>query len=303
MSAIKEPGDAPLTVRFSGRRDATLNLPDLLSWGRSQLERVGLPGIEAEWLLKWVLDENSLILAPRQVGLRAAESYRSAVSQRRARVPLQHITGQMDFRGLTLHAGPGVFSTRPETEMLVEYALKNLGPVSYARIADLCAGSGAIGLSLACEMPGSHVWLVERSQEAMEYLLRNVKDVAVGESTVSPVLGDALYALPELDGTLDLVAANPPYVGLADSPTQPEAQVDPQMALYGGGEDGMVIPRGIVVRAGDLLKPGGVLVMEHGERQGRDLCDHALSVGFDSAETLDDLTGRSRFMVAVKGEK
>ncbi|MFZ1382691.1 MAG: peptide chain release factor N(5)-glutamine methyltransferase [Scrofimicrobium sp.] len=296
---MDESKDETITVRTQRGRDATIELPVLLTWGREQLSRAGLPPVEAEWLLKWVTGEDLLILAPQQIGIRAAENYRSAIAQRRARVPLQHITGQMQFRELSLLAGKGVFSTRPETEMLVDLAKEEVA-AEQPRIADLCAGSGAIGLSLAVELPSSNVWLVERSPEAMSFLERNVDAVDSGGARVTPVLGDALDALPELDGTLDLVVSNPPYVGLADRPTQPEALADPEMALYGGGEDGLVIPRGIIGRAFDLLKPGGTLVMEHGERQGQSLRDHAQSVGFATALTRDDLSGRARFVVAAK---
>lgn len=290
----------PITVRTQRGRDATIDLAVLLSWGREQLDRAGLPTVEAEWLLKWATKEASLVLAPRQVGIRAAESYRSAIAQRRARVPLQHITGQMQFRELSLHAGPGVFCTRPETEMLVDLAIDQVRGQEL-RIADLCAGSGGIGLSLAVELPSSKVWMVERSPEAMVYLMKNVKSVGLPGSRLKAVMGDALDALVELDGTLDLVVSNPPYVGLADKPTQPEALADPEMALYGGGEDGLVIPRGIIGRAFDLLVSGGTLVMEHGERQDKSLRDHAFSVGFTTAVTREDLAGRPRFLVARKG--
>ncbi|WRS30182.1 peptide chain release factor N(5)-glutamine methyltransferase [Actinomycetaceae bacterium MB13-C1-2] len=292
--------EEPITVRPQRGTDATIALPVLLAWGRKQLGRAGLPPVEAEWLLKWTTGHESLILAPQQMGIRAAENYRSAIAQRRARVPLQHITGQMQFRELSLLAGKGVFATRPETEMLVDLAKEEVA-TNRPRIADLCAGSGAIGLALAVELPSSKVWLVERSPEAMSYLKRNVKSIEVGDDRVITVLADALDALPELDGTLDLVVSNPPYVGLADRPTQPEALADPEMALYGGGEDGLVIPRGIIGRAFELLKRDGTLVMEHGERQGHSLCEHALSVGFTITSTRYDLAGRPRFLVATKG--
>lgn len=313
----------------AGRKLATVPLRSLLAWGREQLERAALPAIEAEWLLRWALDQESLVMAPQEVGIRAAENYRSAIAQRRSRVPLQHITGTMQFRGMELKAGPGVFSTRPETELLAEYALKEAvllstggpagrgaapqheanepapaGAPARLSIADLCAGSGAIGLSLASELAERRheagVVLVELDHRALSYLRANAESIDTGDNSVDVVHGDAITALPGMEGTLDLVVSNPPYVGVDDAPTQPEAKADPPAALYGGGEDGLVIPRGVIGRAFELLRVGGVLLMEHGERQGEALVDHALSVGFSDAETLPDLVGRPRFLRAVK---
>lgn len=279
---------------------ATVRLADLLEWGRGQLSRSGVPKQEANWLLEWVLGQDSLLFAPQDVGRRAVETYRSAIAQRSKRIPLQHIMGTMNFRGLELKAGPGVFSTRPETEFLVEHALRvgsslGGGPLT---VVDLCAGSGAIGLAMATELGGAEVWLVENSAEALPYLRANVFRHASGAAKVAEQ--SALNALPELVGQVDLVVSNPPYVGLFDAPTQPEAQADPAVALYGGGEDGLVIPRGIVLRAYQLLRHGGFLVMEHGETQGEALREHALAVGFAGVGTEEDLTGAPRFLVAQK---
>lgn len=276
----------------------------LLDWGTQQLLSAGVPPIEAKWLLEWCLGVDSLALAEPRVGIRAAEKYRSAIAQRRRHVPFQHITGEMAFRYLTLKCGPGVFVVRPETEMLVELGLQLLG-VGPAKVADLCSGSGAIGLAVATERPDTDVLLVEVDREAMRYLRSNVADVGVLDngSEVRVLQGDAMVEPSGEEGTFALVLSNPPYVGLTDAPTQREAQVDPPVALYGGGEDGLVTPRGIVTRAYWLLRDGGALVMEHGEQQGNALVEHALSVGFVTARTERDLTGRDRFLVAQKAPR
>lgn len=309
------PPTSPFNVK-RGRigRKATVPLDRLLAWGKQQLVSPGSANREPVWLLEWATGHDSLLLAPRDVGIRAAEKYRSAVAQRRAGVPLQHVLGTMDFRGLTLKAGPGVFSVRPETELLVDIALQlaNEGvgtPDEGASrsdshplaVADLCAGSGAIGLALAAERPNTRVASVELSRTASSYLNKNVTqtELAAG-SEVEVVVEDAISALGGREGTFDLVLTNPPYVGAADAPRQVEATHDPKVALYGGGEDGLVTPRGIVGRAFKLLKPGGHLVMEHSETQGAALRSHAQNVGFISAATKQDLTGRGRFLIAEK---
>ena len=287
-----------MTTRRVRRGGATVPLPDLLAWGRGELARSGIPQQEATWLLEWVLGENSLLFAPQEVGRRAVEGYRSAIAQRKSRIPLQHITGTMSFRSLELSAGPGVFSTRPETESLVDIALELAGP--RPRIVDLCSGSGAVGLALATELSATSLWLVENSPEALRYLQTNVSRYFTDDPDVVIEPHSALSALPDLDGTVDLVVCNPPYVGLADAPTQPEAQADPAVALYGGGEDGLVLPRGIVQRSHGLLRPGGFLVMEHGATQGPALQEHALTTGFTGAWTREDFTGTPRFLMAQK---
>lgn len=278
-------------------------LSTLLTWGQRSLAEKGLPAQEAVWLLEWATEEKSLVLAPSQVGIRASEKYRSAIAQRLAGVPLQHITGQMQFRGLTLKSGPGVFSVRPETEHLVDIALA-LPPAraeGELRVADLCSGSGAIGLALGHERPATQVDLVEIDRRTSSYLKKNAALVETAEnSEVNVHVEDAITGLRGKENTYDMVVSNPPYVGVADAPTQKEAQRDPSIALYGGGEDGLVTPRGIVGRAYDLLRPGGHLVMEHGESQGEALVRHAGLVGFIGAHTETDLAGRDRYLVAQK---
>ncbi len=304
-----EPQPSLVNIRRSRTRMATVPLMTLLNWGRGEVARAGLSGAEAEWLLRWATGFDSLVMAPQDVGIRAAETYRSGIAQRRSRIPLQHIMGEMAFRHLTLKAGPGVFNVRPETEMLVELAInafsawkQETGNAS-GKLADLCAGSGAVGLSIAKESQGAHVTLVEIEPKAMTYLETNVSQCEpyADDSSVRAIQGDALSELVGEEGTFAVVASNPPYVAASDPVEQPEALTDPEIALYGGGEDGLVVPRGIVGRAFELLKSGGTLVLEHSEAQARALVDHALAVGFAAAKTCDDLTGRPRFLVALKG--
>ncbi len=288
-----------LVSRGYSRDGASVPAETLLRWGRDELERAGIAVVESRWLLEWALGEP---LGTRtDVGIRAAEKYRSAIFQRRAHIPLQHITREMTFRYLTLRAGPGVFIVRPETEMLVDLALETLG-AGNAKVADLCAGSGAIGLALASERKDTCVTMVEINPIAGRYLEANARGTApfAPGSTVAIRMEDATRGLSGWEESLDMVVSNPPYVGVADAPEQPEALADPQTALYGGGEDGLVTPRGIVTRAHALLRGGGTLLMEHGEKQGAALVDHAANVGFSAGETLEDLTGRPRFLKAVK---
>lgn len=244
----------------------------------------------------------------------AVDRFEAMLARRAAREPLQYITGHAPFRFLDLAVGPGVFIPRPETESVVQAALDWLSGqgIAQPRIVDLCAGSGAIGLSIATELPGSQVWAVERSPQALAWTRRN-RDAILSDSVLSDaaesvryhlIQGDATDAetLAELDGTIDTVVTNPPYVPLSQIPEQPEVREhDPDMALYGGSDDGLAIPIAILARSAALLRHGGLLVMEHDISQGQPLVECALRNGFETARTGNDLTGRPRYLFAIRG--
>lgn len=220
------------------------------------------------------------------------------VERRRRREPLQHLTGAMAFRHLTLAAGPGAFVVRPETEVVAEAAIGALRRAgSAAPVAvDLCTGSGAIALAVATEVPGAIVHAVELSPAAVAVARRNVAALA---PSVHLVEGDAATALPELDGSVDVVVANPPYIPPGAVPREVEVREhDPDLALYGGGADGLDTPRAVVARAARLLRPGGVLVMEHAEVQAAAVRDLVAGAGFVDVVTGTDLTGRDRYVTA-----
>lgn len=284
-------------------RSATYTPRELFAWGRRALQAVNLEGAHADQdareLLEWVLGCDSLVSAPDQVGARAAERYRCAIASRRTSIPLQHITGRMYFRMLTLRAEPGVFVVRPETEMVAQHAIDAARTCSADEpvVVDLCTGSGAIALAVATEVPASRVLAVEIDEAACQLAARNIADIE--PVRVHLVRADALSALVEYEGRADVVVSNPPYVPGSAHPTQREAQLDPPRALYGGGEDGLVIPRSIMTRARALLAPGGTLVMEHAESQAEDLVAYATAQGFTNAHTAPDLTGRPRMVIAT----
>jgi release factor glutamine methyltransferase len=219
------------------------------------------------------------------------DRYRQLIALRVARVPLQHLTGRVDFAGLELAVGPGVFVPRPETELLVEWGLSKA-----ARIAvDLCSGSGAIACALARSI--QTVYAVEQDPDALSWLYRNTEN-----RSVLVVEGDATdpATLAELDGLVDLVLANPPYVpSTAELP--PEViEHDPAVALF-GGVDGLDVVRPLVVRAALLLRPGGEFGMEHDDAQGESVSELLRASG-DWREVTGhrDLGGRPRFVTAVR---
>lgn len=276
---------------------------ELVVWAAGQLRACegANSQMDARILMEWVTGAESWWQVPTMIGAHAAERFRSAVARRRYHEPLQHIVGAMWFRSLKLDAAPGVFIVRPETEMLAQVAIDRAADIASSGqvpvVVDLCTGSGAIALSIATEVPSSRVWAVELMDRAYEVANQNIGRIS--PLNVRLVHGNALTALPELDGQIDVVVSNPPYVPAADV-TQAEAFHDPAEALYGGGEDGMIIPRGIIHRANRLLKPGGLLVMEHAEVQSQQLREEALGAGMINVRTGQDLTGRDRMLIAER---
>lgn len=234
--------------------------------------------------------------------------FQSMLARRAKREPLQYITGHAPFRYLDLKVGPGVFIPRPETETVVQAGLDWLTEhgMIHPRVVDLCAGSGAIGLSVVSEVPGSQVWAVELSPNTAEWTNKNLAETAKWYPSIASnyqlEIADAtsLATLAQLDGTIDIVITNPPYVPESDVPEQPEVRDwDPELALYGGSMDGTLIPERIIERAYRLLKPGGALVMEHDVTQGDRLVAYAKAAGFTTASTGRDWAGRDRYLFAV----
>ncbi|MER7448460.1 peptide chain release factor N(5)-glutamine methyltransferase [Microbacterium sp. NPDC097977] len=222
----------------------------------------------------------------------------AVVARRAAREPLQHITGVAPFRHLELAVGPGVFVPRPETETVVQYAIDALlGSALPAPIAvDLGTGSGAIALAMATEVPHARVFAAELSPDAYPWAVRNT----AGVENLTLVNDDLAHAFRELDGTASVVISNPPYVPDAAIPRDPEVRLfDPSMALYGGA-DGLDLVRVLSVRAAELLHPGGLLVIEHGELQGEEIRGILTRDGWRAAATHRDLTLRDRATTALR---
>lgn len=230
-----------------------------------------------------------------------AQSYLALVGRRARREPLQHITGRMYFRYLTLKSTPAALIVRPETEMVAGAAIDAVRRVKAGGgepvAADLGTGSGAIAIALATEVPGTRVWAVDISAPALDLARENA--AANGAlAAITFVQADAGAALPELTGRCDVVVSNPPYVP-PETPHEPEVDADPQLALAGGGPRGLDLPVRFLRRAAELVRPGGTVVMEHAEGQAAALREEAERVGLE-ASTAGDLTGRPRYLLAQR---
>ncbi len=223
----------------------------------------------------------------------AAARFTELVKQRAARRPVQHLLGTAPFRLGEVAVGPGVFIPRPETELLVDWGLDRLRGLAAPVVVDLCAGTGAIALSVAREHPGARVHAVEDAPEALVWLRRN----AGGVAAVTVVAGDATdpATLADLDGRVDLVLCNPPYVP-AGTPVPPEVgEHDPDRAVF-AGPDGLDVIRRVIPRAVALLRPGGWFGVEHDDSHAEAV--PALLRGWGDVTQHPDLAGRPRFATA-----
>jgi len=230
-------------------------------------------------------------------------AYDALVARRAAREPLQHLTGSVGFRYIELEVGPGVFVPRPETESVVQWAVDAIAGEGWRQplLADLCTGSGTIAFALANEVPGATVHAVERDPDALAWTRRNAANrVAAGDPEVQLHLGSVEESLLDLDAQFDLVASNPPYVATHEAhlPDPEVVDHDPEIALF-AGEDGLDVIRLVELAARRLLKPGGLVVVEHSDRQGATApAVFAEAGGWDEVTDHPDLTGRDRFVTA-----
>lgn len=291
--------------RTLGVGEQRVSARDLVEQAADRLRaaEVPSPDNDARLLLTYVLgDGPSPWLYRVEITPDQARRFDQLIEQRARRIPLQHLTGRAYFGRIELAVGPGVFIPRPETEVMTSWASAELGErrarLGSRQVAvDLCTGSGAIAKSIALENLDADVHAVEVSPEAHAWAQRNLADTGV-----QLVLGDMANALPELDGTADLVVANPPYVPLDayDSVAIEARDHDPGLALF-SGPDGLEAIKVVVRTAARLLRVGGLLAFEHAEAQDGSAQQVVVdSQRFDQVRDRPDLTGRPRFVTAVR---
>jgi release factor glutamine methyltransferase len=257
---------------------------------------VGSPRIDAELLAAHAAATDRGRLAFADSGPEFCERYGELVARRAKRVPLQHLTGTAAFGPVNVHVGPGVFIPRPETESLLEWAVAE--PLSqHPLIVDLCTGSGALAVTLSKHWPDARVIAVDDSEDALAYARRNTEGTRV-ELVQADVTRAGLLA--ELDGQVDLVVANPPYIP-DGAVLEPEvAEHDPPHALF-AGPDGMAVIDRIVEQAARLLRGGGRCAVEHDDTtSARTVEAFTRTQRFVDVTARHDLAGRPRFVTAVR---
>ncbi|MDY3128092.1 MAG: peptide chain release factor N(5)-glutamine methyltransferase [Corynebacterium sp.] len=229
-----------------------------------------------------------------------AETFFNLIARRATREPLQHITGLAPFGPLDLEVGPGVFIPRPETESLADWAVGKLRGLCSPTVVDLCAGSGALAAYIKHYCPQAKIYAVELSDAALAYTRRNLEG-----TDVKIVQGDvcAPDILAGLDGSVDLIVSNPPYVpedSDPDNPSlEPEVYFDPHMAVFSGKTGMDLIPR-MLGGIDKLLKPGGYVGIEHDDSTSDATQEAMRGAGFAEVSVLCDLAGVARFVTARK---
>ncbi len=275
----------------------------LLAAGAAALEGSGLPRPrhDAEWLLAEALgiDRLRLVLDPdRVVPAEIARRFSRQIERRRAHEPLQHLLGWEEFSGLRLKAAPAALIPRPETELLVEWALALERAEGPWRVAvDVGAGAGAIACALAAHARHLEVLAVERSPGALALAAANIEALGLAQQ-VRLMAGDLFEPLAGLVAAVDLVVSNPPYIATSMLSQLPREVSDwePREALD-GGPDGMAVHRRLVGESPHFLRPGGWLLMELGEGQAGSLSRlMEASGGFDRIEVRKDLSGVERMI-------
>jgi release factor glutamine methyltransferase len=274
----------------------------LVADGARRLAAGGVPSPEydAAELLAHVLGvSRSQLPTLGAVSVQQRSRYDALVTRRAGREPLQHLTGSAAFRYVELAVGPGVFVPRPETELLAGWGIDRAREIAASGrapvVVDLCTGSGAIALAVATEVPSADVHAVELDERAFDWAARNLAGAGVDLQHA-----DMAEALPELDGVVDVVLCNPPYIPLeAYASVAAEARDhDPALALW-SGEDGLGALRVLERVAARLLRPAGVVGAEHADVQGESAPAVFRAAGrWREVRDHPDLAGRSRYLTA-----
>ncbi|NKY29464.1 peptide chain release factor N(5)-glutamine methyltransferase [Nocardia gamkensis] len=264
------------------------------------------PRADAEHLAAHVLgvERTRLALSP-LVAPDELDAFRELVARRAERIPLQHLTGTAVMGALDLAVGPGVFVPRPETELLYAWALAQLEALPHDHapiVVDLCTGSGALALAVAHARPDAEVHAVELDPAALVWARRNADDrIAAGDTPITLYADDATdpELLTDLNGRVDIVLSNPPYIPEGARLDPEVAEHDPSVALF-GGPDGLSVIRGMVPNITRLLRPGGATAIEHDDTNGSGVAALLTATGvFTDVVEHPDLAGKPRFVAAT----
>ena len=224
----------------------------------------------------------------------------SMVQRYRNGEPLAYVLGRWSFRTIEIVVDRRVLIPRPETEVVAGRAIEFARMSSSSRrVVDLGTGSGAIGLSMAAELPlaDTEVWMTDLSEDALDVARANATGLGRGAANVRIAQGSWFEALPpHLQGTFDVVVSNPPYIAKDDDEVEDGVlNWEPHGALF-SGDEGLDALRDIIEQAPLWLRSEGWLIVEIGYRQGGLVSDLMISAGFEDVRVGNDLTGRDRFV-------
>lgn len=290
-----------------------MNEPDASTWRELLDETAELLGDrnEARWLCEEAsgLDGSEFLdELDRPATQRMGLALQSMVGRRLAGEPLQYVLGHWPFRHIDLLVDPRVLIPRPETELVAEAVIVTARAAHahrdgrILRVVDLGTGSGAIGLSVANELPhtGVEVWITDSSSDALDVARANIAGIGRNAANVRVAHGEWFAALPgDLRGAFDVVVSNPPYIAVDDAELDASVRDhEPHAALF-SARDGLADIFAIATEARDWLAPGGQLVLEIGHRQGAAVHAELERLGYASVTVKTDLAGRDRIAMAV----
>lgn len=282
-----------------------MNLKELYDISVKRLEDIDNGENEVRHILKKTLSmsETDLILnRTTEISEEKETEINSMIDSRLEGRPIQYILGEWDFCGLTFKVNESVLIPRPETEILCEYVLDYIKDLEKPYVADLCAGSGCIGLTIKNKRPDVYMNLFEKSMDAARCISENVQLLCPNQFLVITV-GDIFQienyeTVPEFD----VIVSNPPYIKTAELDSlQREVQSEPRMALD-GGEDGLDFYRFIIDEWIRFLKSDGLFAFECGEDQADDIALMLKNKGF-SVQILKDYRDVDRFVIGKRQVK
>ena len=280
-----------------------MNYKETYLWGRNELEKAGIGEFEldARLLLEHICHTNRntlLVHGNREVNGEEEKEYKEAISLRKSRIPLQHITGVQEFMGLEFKVNKHVLCPRQDTECLVEEVMRYLHDGQ--RILDMCTGSGCILLSLLHYSNHCSGIGVDISKEALEVAAENVSNIAGlnrpnpwDEDTVKLICSDLFFGVPK--EKFDIIVSNPPYIASSVIPTLMEEVRDHEpISALDGMEDGLFFYRKIVAESREYLAKEGMLFFEIGHDQGQAVSDMMKEAGFADVTVVKDFAGLDR---------
>ena len=278
-----------------------LTYAEIYRWGCEELSAAGIneAKTDARLLLEWCCgtDRNTLLAhGERSISEREYNDYADCIARRKTRVPLQHITGEQDFMGLTFMVNRDVLIPRQDTEVLVEEVMRYLH--DGMRILDMCTGSGCILLSLLRYSNDCTGVGVDISEEALQVARKNTERIlgsqAMEKERVTLRAGNLFDGVDSAD-RFDIIVSNPPYIktGVIELLMPEVRDHEPHLALD-GREDGLFFYRRIIAQAGEFLMGGGMLFMEIGYDQGEDVRRLMEEAGYADIEVIKDFAGLDR---------